>query len=80
MKTNRLDLPLSLREFAEYLGRIERAEALPVGTRNRIDSVELDWDHRDPADRMIVATAALHASPIVTSNTVIRDFYSQTVW
>ena len=80
MKTNKLKLPLSLREFAEYLGRIERVEVLPVDTRNWIDSLELDWDHRDPADRMIVATAARHASPIVTSNTAIRDFYSQTVW
>ena len=80
VKTNRLDLPLSLREFAEYLGRIERTEVLPVDTRNWFDSLELDWNHRDPADRIIVAKAALHASPIVTSNTVIRDFYSQTVW
>ena len=32
------------------------------------------------SSRTIVATASLHACPLVTSDATIREFYSQTVW
>ena len=56
-KKDKLDLPLSIRDYAENLGRIDRVEVLPVDVRTWIGNLELDWDHRDPADRTIVATA-----------------------
>ena len=31
-----------------------------------LDSHVLDWDHRDPCDRHIVATAAEHKLPLLT--------------
>ena len=40
-----------------------------------VESVILpDWDHRDPADRMIVATARAHDCPIVTEDARIRTY------
>ena len=79
-KKNKLRLPLSLREFADRLSRVDRRELLEVDTPTWIESLELDWDHNDPAGRVILATAALHASPLVTSDTKIRSFYAQSVW
>ena len=65
-------------------GRIERRMVRPndnpVDVLTWIKNIELDWDHRDPADRTIVATASLHACPLVTSDSAIRAFYSQTIW
>ena len=80
VKKGKLVLPLSVGDFAKNLERTDRVEILSVDLRTWIGNLELDWDHRDLTDRIIVATAARHASPIVTSNTVIRDFYSRTVW
>ncbi len=80
VKKGKLTLPLSYWEFAEHLVGIERVEVLPVDVRTWIGNLELDWDHRDPADRTVVATADLHNCPLVTSDTVIRGYYSQAVW
>ena len=79
-KKDKLDLPLSIRDYAENLGRIDRVEVLPVDMRTWIGNLELDWDHRDPADRTIVATAKLHDCPLVTSDAVIHGFYSRAIW
>jgi PIN domain nuclease of toxin-antitoxin system len=37
--------------------------------------MELDWDHRDPADRVIVATASLREARQATSDSATRKFY-----
>jgi PIN domain nuclease of toxin-antitoxin system len=39
-----------------------------------------DWDHRDPADRTIVATVKLRNIPIITKDPLIRNFYPKTIW
>ncbi|MBP7866097.1 MAG: hypothetical protein KA419_09125 [Acidobacteria bacterium] len=45
-----------------------------------VRNLELAWDHDDPADRTIVATALLHDLPIVTADKVIAAFYPHIVW
>ena len=80
VRKDKLVLPLSIRDFAENLERIDRVEVLPVDVRTWIGNLELDWDHRDPADRTIVATAKLHNCPLVTSDAIILNFYSRVIW
>ena len=80
VKRGKLDLPLSIEEYTDRLEQIDRLDILPVDARTWIKNLELNWDHRDPADRTIVATASLHACALVTSDSTICAFYSQTVW
>ncbi len=80
VKKNQLVIPLPIREFTRRLEQVDRVEILPVCVRTWIRNLELDWDHRDPAHRTIVATASLNACPIVTSDSVIQAFYPQTIW
>ena len=80
VKKEQLSIPISIQEFTDKLEQIDRLDILPVDVRTWIKNLELDWDHRDPADRTIVATASLHACPLVTSDSAIRAFYSQAVW
>ena len=80
VKRGKLDLPLSVEEYTDRLEQIDRLDILPVDARTWIKNLELNWDHPDPADRTIVATASLHACALVTSDSPIRAFYSQTVW
>ena len=79
-KKEKLSIPTSIQEFTDKLEQIDRLDILPVDVQTWIKNLELDWDHRDPADRTIVATASLHACPLVTSDSAIRAFYSQAIW
>ena len=76
----KLDLPLSIREFTGRLAQVDRVELLSVDTATSITNLELDWNHRDPADRTLVATAILHACPLVSPDATIRAFHPQTIW
>ncbi|MDE2807694.1 MAG: type II toxin-antitoxin system VapC family toxin [Gemmatimonadota bacterium] len=80
VKKEQLSIPISIQEFTDKLEQIDRLDILPVDVQTWIKNLELDWDHRDPADRTIVATASLHACPLVTSDSAIRAFYSQAIW
>ena len=79
-KQGKLSLPLST---AAYVSRLQSLAGLtiePVDTRTWLTNLELEWDHRDPADRTIVATAMIHSCPLVTSDRLIRAFYDAAVW
>jgi len=41
--------------------------------------VALDWAHRDPADRVIVATAQARSLPLVTKDERLLSFYPNTI-
>jgi len=43
-----------------------------------VDSVELAWDHADPSDRIIVATARRLGASLVTADTEILAFARST--
>jgi PIN domain nuclease of toxin-antitoxin system len=43
-----------------------------------VDAVDLAWDHADPSDRIIVATARRLGASLVTADTAILDFASST--
>ena len=73
-------MPLSVREFTDRLEQVDRVEVLPVDVATWIKNFELDWDHRDPADRTLVAAAVLHACPLVTPDAAIRAHHPQTIW
>jgi PIN domain nuclease of toxin-antitoxin system len=49
-----------------------RTELLQLSPRVSVDAVRLSWQHSDPADRFIVATARIHEAPLVTSDERIR--------
>ena len=80
VKREKLVIPLAIEEFTDKLEQIDRLDILPVDARTWIKNLELNWKHRDPADRTIVATASLRACALVTSDAAIRAFYAQTVW
>ena len=45
---------------------------LPVTREIALHAAFLDWKHRDPCDRHIVATAAEHRLPLLTIDEKIR--------
>jgi len=75
-----IDLTIPLREYMRGLEQIPQLQILPVDGATWLLSAELDWPHRDPADRVIVATAMSFGCPLITSDRVIGGFYAATVW
>ena len=75
-----LQLPLSLRGYAGRLAQVEGVEVLSVDEETWLKSLELEWDHRDLADRTIVAAAAMRGCPLVTADVRMRAFYPEAVW
>lgn len=43
----------------------------PIEPEIAMDSVLMEWSHKDPADRLIVATARYLGIPLLTADTVI---------
>ena len=80
VKQGKIKIPLPVIEYVDKLKTVEGMEIVPVDERTWLKNLELDWDHKDPADRTIVATAMLLSIPLVTSDRIIRQFYAETVW
>jgi len=80
VKRGKLEIPLSVREYYERLKSVDRVEIWPVDVDTWLRNLELAWDHRDPADRTIVATAQGLGCALVTSDARIRAFYPLATW
>ena len=80
IKKGKLDIGTSLRDYIKRIGSMDTLTIVPVDETIWLASVELDWIHPDPADRVIVSTARMNSSPIVTSDAVIRRYYKKIVW
>jgi PIN domain nuclease of toxin-antitoxin system len=80
VKRGKLALPLRVSDYIDRLLQLEGLEILAVDVQTWLENLDLPWEHRDPADRTIVALAAHYKCSLVTSDGVIADFYSQTIW
>lgn len=82
LKTDKgkLSIPLTAGEMVTRLKLIERVEILPVDEEIWLHSIDLDWPHRDPADRAIVALAQYHDDLLITSDGEMRKYYAKAVW
>ncbi|MCB0232274.1 MAG: type II toxin-antitoxin system VapC family toxin [Anaerolineae bacterium] len=80
VKRAKLSLPLSVEDFVTRLNEVDRVHIEPVSERSWLKNLALDWEHKDPADRTIVATARLLGCPLITSDLEIRSFYSEAIW
>lgn len=76
----RLELPLGPREFAQKLEMTQRVRVVAVDWPTWLASVELRWEHRDPADRVLVALAERLHLPLVTSDREILGFFPRAIW
>ena len=80
IKKKKLDIGMSLEEYIEKIHFFNGFEIVPVNETVWLTNINLNWQHRDPADRTIVATAKLRGLPILTKDDVIRSFYSNQGW
>lgn len=68
------------RDILQDCYETEEAKIIDIGVQEWFDSIELDWKHKDPVDRLIVAYAKRHDLPIVTTDKAIKKFYKKVIW
>jgi PIN domain nuclease of toxin-antitoxin system len=81
-KAGKLTLAVPLSEWLTAAALIPCVEFVPVDTNIAVESVMLpDPLHRDPADRIIVATARHLNAPLVTRDERLRAYpHVVTIW
>ncbi len=82
VKTGRLALTLDVETWLDTVARVPSIRFVPVDVRIAIQSVDLPGEfHKDPADRIIVATARHHSAPLISADSKIRGYpHVQTIW
>ena len=75
----RIDLGVPLTDYYQTLTE-SNINILAVDQYVWIKNVFLNWEHKDPADRTIVATGMVHDLQIVTKDEDIRKFYKNCLW
>jgi PIN domain nuclease of toxin-antitoxin system len=78
----RLLLSMDVASWLGTAGQIQGVRFYPVDVEIAVNSVALPGEfHKDPADRMIVATARKLAAPVVTRDDRIRAYaHVKTIW
>ncbi|MGS2724318.1 type II toxin-antitoxin system VapC family toxin [Porticoccus sp. GXU_MW_L64] len=82
VEKNRLILSMDVSSWLEEVVQIEGVRFAPVDNEICIHSTTLPGEfHKDPADRMIVATARKLAAPLVTADKKILNYkHVKTIW
>ena len=80
IKNQKLDLGVDLNEYVISLKKSSVIDIVPISEDVWLESVKLEWEHRDPVDRVVVALARINQASIITADKEIRDFYSDVIW
>jgi PIN domain nuclease of toxin-antitoxin system len=78
----RIRLTMGVDDWFGLLERLPGWRVVPMDRTIALESVYLPGEfHRDPADRIIVATARKHAASVVTKDEQIRAYpHVKTIW
>ncbi len=80
IKNKKLDIGMDIDSYLNKLEQLSYLTILPVDTTIWLKNLKLDWDHRDPADRTIVASASYKKAHLITKDQTIRQFYKKSIW
>lgn len=82
VERERLVLSMDVSSWLSTVSAIDAVQFMPVDVEIGVKSVDLPGEfHKDPADRMIVATARRLAVPLVTRDEKIRAYkHVKTIW
>ncbi|HBK95991.1 MAG TPA: PIN domain nuclease [Microcoleaceae bacterium UBA10368] len=80
VKNHKLDLGVSIDDYIATLKKSNVVRIIPIDEEIWLESVKLEWEHRDPADRVVVAVAKRNQAAIITADQKIASFYSLVIW
>lgn len=80
VKNHKLDLGVDIDDYITTLKKSDVIRIIPIDEEIWLESVKLEWEHRDPVDRVVVAVAKRNQAAIITADQKIASFYSLVVW
>jgi len=80
IKNQKLDLGVSVTTYLEALQKSDVITIIPIDENLWLESVALEWSHKDPADRVIVALAQKYQADLITADKIIMEFYNFVIW
>ncbi|MDP3290345.1 MAG: type II toxin-antitoxin system VapC family toxin [Methyloversatilis sp.] len=82
VERGRVALSMDIASWLDTLSRIDAVQMVPVDSEIAVKSAQLPGDfHKDPADRIIVATARKFAAPLVSADEKIRAYpHVRAIW
>jgi PIN domain nuclease of toxin-antitoxin system len=82
VRSGRLSLRMDVITWLDTVAEVGSFRFVPIDARIAARSVDLPGEfHKDPADRLIVATAREYSVPLVTADLKIRNYpHVETVW
>ncbi|MFM5981210.1 MAG: type II toxin-antitoxin system VapC family toxin [Sphaerospermopsis kisseleviana] len=80
IKNQKLDLGVPVITYLETLQKSDVITIIPIDENLWLESVALEWSHKDPADRVIVALAKKYHAGLVTGDKIIIGFYESVIW
>lgn len=82
VKKGRLRFDRPKEKWLKSLESLPYVHFVPIDNQIAVASVELpDFSHKDPADRMIIATALLTGATLITSDEKILKYKNvKTIW
>jgi PIN domain nuclease of toxin-antitoxin system len=80
VKNQKLDLGVDIDDYIATLKKSSVIRIIPIDEEIWLESVKLEWEHRDPADRVVVAIAKINQASIITADRKIAGFYSLVIW
>ena len=72
-------LPIGTLSFAAWLAR-EGYEPAPLTWQECEEANHLPWHHKDPFDRLLIATALRHGGVVVTCDPAFAAYGVQVLW
>ena len=77
----RLDPGIDAMQFIEDVVAARSIRILPISPRIAVLAQSDEFEHGDPADRLIAATALAYRAPLVTADAGLRRTRSiETIW
>lgn len=82
VKKNKLDLGTNLDLWLKQIETLSYVHFVPMDNKIAFQSINLpDFSHKDPADRVIIATALKLGARLVTADEKILNYKKiQTIW
>lgn len=79
IQKKKLVMPILLSEFVRLYSVNAAVSLVAPDLEIILLTLELPWNHGDPVDRIVVATAMKYDTKLVTGDAEIRKFYSRSV-
>jgi len=76
----RLKLAKPFEQFIQEQLRENDIDLLPIDIRHLTKLIYLPFHHRDPFDRILIAQAMVEGLPVISTDTVFKDYGIEVIW